>query len=367
MKRKDFSNLNIEVKKEKHSYFKHEDFIAGTPPFLRGNTASMYFQNKLDTYLDVNTSSITDANKFLINEISKNRKHFVLNFTSTKNDTGIYVTSVDQMRLLLDKIPLDKIKFNLKSKDGIFPFFTLFLATAKSLNFKLDWLNISVEHSLNNATNNFIFQPNKQLPNLGVSLSIKTEETNSNLEPANLLYNTQILIKNSLLSGTKIDDLASLFSIQWKAHQNLQFEISKLRAARLLWANMMKSFNPKKQESLAAKIHIDCDNKVLPAFAAIAGSAQSITSSNAISNYLTKEAYVSKTIDPFAGSTFLEQTTEEFTLKNWKHYLELIKNDTQISNINKNKANNLNFIALALEASEKRTNLEGILKFLKKQ
>lgn len=220
MKRKDFSNLKVEVQKEKNNYFEHEDYIAGSAPFLRGINSTGYLQTPWKTLNEIDNDSLTS-------EIS-------------------------------------------------------------------------------------IIEQNEV-------------ETESELAYLLLQAYNQIIV--SLSKGNNIDSITSKISFKWKSGDNLPFEISKIRAARLLWAKMIQQFQPKNQQSLALKTHIDCNNEYLQSLASILGGAQSIASTNAISQLILEETYTSKTVDPFAGSTIIEQTTEELVFKNWKLFLEFIKTE----------------------------------------
>jgi len=220
MKRKDFSNLKVEVQKEKNNYFEHEDYIAGSAPFLRGINSTGYLQTPWKTFFEIDTIDSLTASNVLI----------------------------------------------------------------------------------------------------------KQNEVETETELANLLSQAYNQIIASLSNGNKIDNIASKILFKWKTGGNLPFEISKIRAARVLWAKMIQQFHPKNPESSALKIHIDCNNKYLPSLASILGGVQSITSTNAISQFILKETNISKTVDPLAGSTIIEQTTEDLVFKNWNLFLELLKN-----------------------------------------
>jgi len=253
MKRKDFSNLKVEVQKEKESYFEHEDYIAGIAPFLRGINSTMYVNNPW--------------------EIKKNSNSF------------------------------DKI----------------------------DNVNIPSYKS--------------QIKEYGISPEIKLAFA---LAEANEYFITNIK------KGDDIDFILSNFSLLWPVGMNHFNEIATLRAGRMLWAKIVKNFNPKNPKSLALKINCKTSSlrlneedsfnfltrSTLEAMAAGLGGTQSIdttttdmenssptelshTISYRTQQFIQEETYITKTVDPWAGSGFIENRTEEIANKAWKLILEI--------------------------------------------
>lgn len=368
MKRKNFSNLKIEVQKEKNSYFEHEDYIAGTPPFLRGINSTMYLQKEWKTFFELNITSLKESNTILKQKFNSGYRCFtlVINPTEQANNFEFVVNSIDEMKILLDGIPLNKIEVNFKSENSPLPFFIYYLAAANELNFNFNQLNISIEETTNSYFKN-ISKNHALFSNFNLIQTIKPKEVTPELELSKLLFNTHQLITNNLLSEVKIDEIASIILFKWEASDNISFEVSKTRAARLLWANLIQQFNPKNKNSLALSIHIDCKNKYEPSLASILGGAQCITSTNTISRFLLEETNITKTIDPLAGSSIIEKTTAKLVSKNWNEYLKLVELESQSTSSNNNTIKGLNFIELALEASDKKTNLEEIFRIIKIQ
>ena len=205
MKRKDFSKLKIHVQKEKNTYFKHEDFIAGVAPNLRGIYASMYFQTPL----------IIEYKENLIPEENQTPEIELANFL------------------------------------------------AKSLNY----------------------------------------------------------IKNGIDNKKSIDNVISQLSFETTIGKNQFNEIAKMRAARILWAKMVKQFNPKNQESFALKINVQIHNSI-DIFPVVLGGCQSIITDNTTNLNFVKETFIFKTIDPLAGSTFIEKRTEDIANNAWQIFVK---------------------------------------------
>jgi len=143
-----------------------------------------------------------------------------------------------------------------------------------------------------------------------------SENNFSEIELANFLTESFNTIKNSLQENISIDKAVSKIYFQTIIDKNQFDEIAKFRAARLLWAKMINGFNPKKQESLALKI-ASVINTSEHALSAILGGCQSLASNETTHLFFEEETGILNTIDPWAGSTYLEKRTEEITNKAW--------------------------------------------------
>ena len=229
MKRKDFSNIKIEVQKEKNTFFEHENFIAGTPPFLRG----------IHSFPQENHS------------LASNTQNTVI------------------------KLDINNLDFNNK-------------------------INLFIENQAKNST---------------ISISNK-KAINSEIEIAQLLFKVHNSFSEEIKKGLKIDLIASKISFSWSTTNYLPYEIAKIRATRLLWAKMVNQFQPKKPKSLALKIHIE-GISYLTSFISITGGTQNTSTQN------NSNTFIDKTIDPWAGSTTIEELTENFIKKTWKLFLTL--------------------------------------------
>jgi methylmalonyl-CoA mutase len=223
MKRKDFSKLTLEVQTEKEQNFEHEEFIAGAPPFLRGISTTMYLQNPIEVFLEIENSAI----------------------------------------------PLNSEK--------------------------------QIKEALSNTS----------------KISLSTEETTPEIELPTLLIEASKVFKIGSKLGLSTDEIASKISFQLHSKNDTITKIATMRAARFLWANFIQQLNPKNQESLTLYINVNSKNNYQEIIAAILGGAQSITASSEIIDFIESETWITRTVDPFAGSTVLEQLTSAIILKSW--------------------------------------------------
>lgn len=159
--------------------------------------------------------------------------------------------------------------------------------------------------------------------NLILIHSENTEET----EIAENLLKGFKLIKTEIKNGECIDHVANKIFFLWNAEQNHFRGIAKIRAARMLWAKLIKKFKPKQEESMhlqsvyTTKQKTDINKETINLITAILGGIETITYKNsdaAIQSYLLKETYITKTVDPWAGSIELEKMTEEIATNSWK-------------------------------------------------
>jgi methylmalonyl-CoA mutase len=380
MKRKDFSNLIIQTQHEKISYFEHEDFIAGTAPFLRGIEATQFLKKPLITQLLVNFSAPKKSNTFIKEHISAGYKAIILDInTSPKATSGILIESVEDMKFLLEGISLNKLSITLTTKNAILTVLALFIAATKQLGIAQESLNLSINYNYKNALINTKFHQNilesilkyskKHLSNFN-TISISAVQPNNKTVETELTYflaEAYENITNCISKGMLIDTIAPKISFNCTIEDDHFLEISKMRAARLLWAKMMYQFNPKQQQSLALQIHalqnFSNYHKVL---SAILGGAQSVISNKNTSLLIENETAITKTVDPWAGSTFVEKTTEEISKNTWILFNELLNNGGFSKNVNltlETEQQKEISLALIIEAAEKNASIEVLNSF----
>lgn len=136
------------------------------------------------------------------------------------------------------------------------------------------------------------------------------------IELADFLKESFYYIQNSIHKGTPIEDTVSSLFFQTAINDNHFCEIAKMRAARMLWAKMIKSFNPKNQDTLALKIQTIVNNTATTS-TAIFGGCQSVTKEATYSIFFEEETGILKTVDPWAGSIYVEKRTEEIANLAW--------------------------------------------------
>jgi methylmalonyl-CoA mutase len=337
MKRKDFSKLSIQHQNEKISYFNHEDFIAGVPPYTRGLNATTVLKKQLTIQLFVNFSSPVKSNTFIKENVDYKSIILEINTLSTIN-SGIYISSIEDMKLLLKELPLHKLSITLSSKNSILIVLGLFIAASKQLGFKEETLNLSVNYNYKNAliNSNFYFNTIETIlsystKNLSkfktISISAFQLNTTSGIENelAFFLAEAYENLNTCILNGVLVDAVASKISFNYKISGDHLLEISKMRAARLLWAKMIHLLKPKQQHSFALQIHSTQNfSNYHKVFSAILGGAQRIISNKNTFLIFENETHITKTIDPWAGSTFIEKTTEEISINAWALFEKIL-------------------------------------------
>ena len=352
MERKDFSDLEINIENNKEISFEHEQYIAGAPPFLRGIYTTMYFQKPIETQLLVNFSSVEKSNTFIKEHILKGYKSFVLDINigaSSKIISGISISSVEIMKGLLNEIQLKDLSITLTTNNSILTVLGLFIAATNQLEIEQDKLNLSVILNSKNLIIDSDYNQNtvetivayaiKYLPKfntISFSAPITYTEKSTDTDFALFLAAAYENLSYCISKGLKIDSIASKISFDYNSGKNHFFEISKMRAYRMLWAKMILQFNPKQHQSLALQLHSNTNfsdfNKVISAYF---GGAQSVISTNIISEFILKETYISKTIDPWAGSTSVEKLTEKILNNTWTHFKEIQDKGGFLSVLNK--------------------------------
>lgn len=343
MKRKDFSKLNIQFETVSNLQFKQEGFIAGMSPFLRGIYSTMYLNYPLNANLLVTNSSPEKSNAIIKEQVLNGYKSIVL-VINTKKDSehkGVFIASLNDMVTLLHAIQLENIAITLQSNDCILTAFSLFIAAIKRLNLALETLQVSVALQKNNVILNNTFYINylpsivhyskKYLPKFN-NISIATNQFEPIFNPENELANflalTYEYIKQTHVNKLTIDDIASKISFNCTLKENTLVTVAKMRAARLLWAKMIYELTPKQEKTCALAIHIlDDFSNFHKTITAILGGAQSCICNKNTLNLIENETFITKTVDPWAGSTFLEKTTLEIAENSWNLFLEIKEND----------------------------------------
>jgi methylmalonyl-CoA mutase len=162
---------------------------------------------------------------------------------------------------------------------------------------------------------------NTPLETIVLNEPIKSESYTPAIELANFLTESFYFIQQNIKKNTSIDSVISQLSFQTTISSNHFDEIAKMRAVRLLWAKMIQLFNPKSENSYKIKIHAIINNSI-DASVGILGGCQSLASTETIHLFYEEETYILKTIDPWAGSTYLEKRTEEIAIEAWSLFIK---------------------------------------------
>ena len=236
MKRKDFSDLEIVTQNNKEVSFEHENFIAGSPPFLRGLESTMYLQKPLKTQLLVNFSSPEKSNSFIKEHILKGYKSFVLDIntaTTSEINSGIFITSIDAMKIVLNEIPLKELSITLSTNNSILTVLGLFIAATKQLEIAEENLNLSVNLNPKNSIIDVKFHQNtveailnyssKNLPKFK-TISITSQITDKKIATeTDLAYFLAISFEHisyCISKGLKIDTIAPKISYNVEIGEN---------------------------------------------------------------------------------------------------------------------------------------------------
>jgi methylmalonyl-CoA mutase len=289
--------------------------------------------------------------------------------------TGVAIDSVEDMKLLFDKIPLDQMSVSMTMNGAVLPIMAFYIVAAEEQGVQMEQLSGTIQNDILKefmVRNTYIYPPeasmkivsdifeftSKKMPKFNsISISgyhMQEAGASADIELAYSLANGLEYIRKGLDAGLEIDTFAPRLSFFWGIGMNHFMEIAKLRAARMLWAKIVQKFNPKNPKSLALRTHCqtsgwslteqDPFNNVartcVEATAAIFGGTQSLHT-NALDEaialptdfsariarntqlYLQKETNITKTVDPWAGSYYVEKLTQEIVEKAWSHIEEV--------------------------------------------
>lgn len=325
MKRKDFSKLKITTQNEKDSYFEHENFIAGIPPFLRGLKTTTKFQNPIKLQQNFKFGSSEEKN---------------INFENN------LINSIEDIEKILNEVSTNNTPIYIAENEDILPFLAFLIVTAENQKIEKNLLNITIQNDIlatflsEKESNSSLKDAMKIitdifeytcdfLPNFN-PIAISGIQTNcKTLTPENEIAYAfakgVTYIRAGISKGISIDNLAPKLVFNWNIGADYIFEIAKLRAARMLWATIVKQFNPKNMASLALRSNClindgNTSTETIKTMCAILGGTESINFLNKKDNslnYILEETNCFQTIDPWAGSTYIETKTEEITNKAW--------------------------------------------------
>tara|TARA_R110002126_G_scaffold277560_2_gene423518 strand:- start:1546 stop:3669 length:2124 start_codon:yes stop_codon:yes gene_type:complete len=367
---------------------KHEDFIAGIAPNLRGPYSTMYVRRPWTIRQYAGFSTAEESNAFYRRNLEAGQKGLSVAFDLATHrgydsdhervqgdvgKAGVAIDSVEDMKLLFDQIPLDKMSVSMTMNGAVLPILAFYIVAAEEQGVAPELLSGTIQNDILKefmVRNTYIYPPapsmkiiadifeytSKKMPKYNsISISgyhMQEAGATAEIELAYTLADGLEYIKKGIETGMDIDTFAPRLSFFWAIGMDHFTEIAKMRAARMLWAKIVKKFNPKNQKSLALRTHCqtsgwslteqDPFNNVarttIEAMAAAFGGTQSLHT-NALDEaialptdfsariarntqiYLQQETHITKTVDPWAGSYHVEKRTEEIANKAW----ELIK------------------------------------------
>ena len=288
---------------------------------------------------------------------------------------GVAIDSVEDMKLLFDTIPLDQMSVSMTMNGAVLPIMAFYIVAAEEQGVKMEQLIGTIQNDILKefmVRNTYIYPPEASMKIVSdifeytskymtkfnsISISgyhMQEAGASADIELAYSLANGLEYIRKGLDAGLEIDTFAPRLSFFWGIGMNHFMEVAKLRAARMLWAKIVQKFNPKNPKSLALRTHCqtsgwslteqDPFNNItrtcIEASAAVFGGTQSLHT-NALDEaialptdfsariarntqlYLQKETNITKTVDPWAGSYYIEKLTHEIAEKAWSHIQEV--------------------------------------------
>jgi methylmalonyl-CoA mutase len=362
MKRKDFSQLGIDTKNSKDICFDHENYVAGIVPHLRGPYSTMYVRRPWTIRQYAGFSTAEESNAFYRRNIAAGQKGLSVAFdlaTHRGYDS-------DHER----QIPLDKMSVSMTMNGAVLPILAFYIVAAKEQGVDEKLLSGTIQNDILKefmVRNTYIYPPgpsmkiiadifdytSKNMPKFNsISISgyhMQEAGATPEIELAYTLADGLEYIKTGIDAGMDIDTFAPRLSFFWAIGMDHFSEIAKLRAARMLWAKIVKQFNPKNPKSLALRTHCQTSGwslteqdpfnnvarTVIEAMAAALGGTQSLHT-NALDEaialptdfsariarntqiFIQEETKITHTVDPWAGSTFVEMKTEAIANKAWE-------------------------------------------------
>ena len=385
MARKTLQNLSLNLQKKGHNKsFDHEDFGAGIAPNLRGPYSTMYVRRPWTIRQYAGFSTAEESNSFYRRNLTAGQKGLSVAFDLATHrgydsdhervegdvgKAGVAIDSVEDMKILFEGIPLDKMSVSMTMNGAVLPILAFYIVAAQEQGVHEKDLSGTIQNDILKefmVRNTYIYPPTpsmKIIADIFEYTSEKMPKFNSisisgyhmqeagatpEIELAYTLANGLEYIKKGIETGMKIDSFAPRLSFFWAIGMNHFTEIAKMRAARMLWAKLVKEFHPKNPKSLTLRTHSqtsgwslteqDPFNNVarttIEAMAAVFGGTQSLHT-NALDEaialptdfsariarntqiYLQQETHITKTVDPWAGSYHLEQLTEDIANKAW--------------------------------------------------
>ena len=415
------ANTNI-YSKQDLDHTKHLGFGAGSPPFLRGPYSTMYVRRPWTIRQYAGFSTAEDSNNFYKKNLAAGQKGLSVAFdlpTHRGYDSdhervigdvgkaGVAIDSVEDMKILFDQIPLDKMSVSMTMNGAVLPIMAFYIVAAQEQGVNLDELSGTIQNDILKefmVRNTYIYPPtpsmhiigeifeycSKNMPKFN-SISISgyhMQEAGAppEIELAYTLANGLEYLKKGLEIGLDIDKFAPRLSFFWGIGMDHFIEIAKMRAARLLWAKIVKQFNPKNPKSMALRTHCqtsgwslteqDPFNNVartcIEATSAVFGGTQSLHT-NALDEaialptdfsariarntqlYLQKETQIIKTVDPWAGSYYVESLTHQIIEKAW----EIIQDIEQQGGMTKAIEVGIPKLKIEEEAAKKQAHIDS--------
>lgn len=370
----------------------HLNYVAGIPPFLRGPYSGMYAMRPWTIRQYAGFSTAAESNAFYRRNLASGQKGLSVAFDLATHrgydadhgrvvgdvgKAGVSICSLDDMKVLFDGIPLNKMSVSMTMNGAVLPILAFYINAGLEQGAKLEEMAGTIQNDILKefmVRNTYIYPPefsmkiiadifeytSQNMPKFNsISISgyhMQEAGATADIELAYTLADGLEYLRAGVNAGMDIDAFAPRLSFFWAIGMNFFMEIAKMRAARMLWAKIVKQFDPKNPKSLALRTHSqtsgwslteqDPFNNVgrtcIEAMGATLGHTQSLHT-NALDEaialptdfsariarntqiYIQEETYITKEIDPWAGSYYIESLTNELAHKAWEHIQEIEK------------------------------------------
>ncbi|MFI3239989.1 MAG: methylmalonyl-CoA mutase [Bacteroidales bacterium] len=378
--------------KEDLEGLEHLNYVAGLPPFLRGPYSGMYAMRPWTIRQYAGFSTAAESNAFYRRNLASGQKGLSVAFDLATHrgydadhsrvvgdvgKAGVSICSLDDMKVLFDGIPLNKMSVSMTMNGAVLPILAFYINAGLEQGAKLDEMAGTIQNDILKefmVRNTYIYPPkfsmkiiadifeytSQNMPKFNsISISgyhMQEAGATADIELAYTLADGLEYLRAGVNAGMDIDAFAPRLSFFWAVGMNYFMEIAKFRAARMLWSKIVKQFNPKNPKSLALRTHSqtsgwslteqDPFNNVgrtcIEAMTATLGHTQSLHT-NALDEaialptdfsariarntqiYIQEETYITKEIDPWAGSYYVESLTNDLAHKAWELIQEVEK------------------------------------------
>ncbi|MEO0640020.1 MAG: methylmalonyl-CoA mutase [Bacteroidota bacterium] len=363
----------------------HLDFAAGLPPFLRGPYSTMYVSRPWTIRQYAGFSTAEESNAFYRKNLAAGQKGLSVAFDLATHrgydsdhprvegdvgKAGVAIDTVEDMKILFDKIPLDQMSVSMTMNGAVIPIMAFYVVAAEEQGVSQAQLSGTIQNDILKefmVRNTYIYPPVPSMRLIGDIFAYTSEHmprfnsisisgyhmqeagATADLELAYTLADGLEYLKTGLAAGLDIDKFAPRLSFFWAIGMNFFMEIAKMRAGRMLWAKLVKQFNPQNPKSMSLRTHCQTSgwslteqdplNNVartcIEALAAAFGHTQSLHTNSfdeAIALptdfsariarntqlYLQQETHITRSVDPWAGSYYIERLTKDLADRAWE-------------------------------------------------
>jgi methylmalonyl-CoA mutase len=405
----------------------HLKFHSGMAPFLRGPYASMYLTKPWTIRQYAGFSTAEESNAFYRRNLAAGQMGLSVAFdlathrgydsdhervTGDVGKAGVAIDTVEDMKILFDSIPLERMSVSMTMNGAVLPIMAFYIVAAEEQGVAVHQLTGTIQNDILKefmVRNTYIYPPepsmriiadifsfaSRNMPKFNsISISgyhMHEAGATASIELAYTLCDGLEYVRTGLKSGLSIDAFAPRLSFFWGIGMNHFMEIAKMRAGRMLWAKLIKQFDPENEKSLALRTHCqtsgwslteqDPYNNVarttIEALAAAFGGTQSLHT-NALDEaialptdssariarntqlYLQEEAGITHAIDPWGGSTYVEALTQELCSKAW----ELIQEIESLGGMAKAIETGIPKMRIEEAAARKQARIDGGTEFI---